>query len=80
MTHTYQEIDPPRRWVHTETYDFSPLTLVVTTALEEALGKTVVTQTVLYSSKQERDGDLDAVATSAAEIYTKLDHYLRSSK
>ena len=80
MRGDYTEVDPPRRWVHQETYDFSPLKLLVTTVLDEARGKTVLTQTLLYSSKEERDGDFDAVAGSSAEIYVKLEHYLESSK
>jgi uncharacterized protein YndB with AHSA1/START domain len=80
MRGVYEEVDPPHRWVHTETYDFSPLTLLVTTVLDEVRGKTVLTQTILYSSKEERDGDFDAVATSSAEIYAKLEHYLESSQ
>lgn len=79
MRGVYQEFDPPHRWVHTETYDFSPITLLVTTVLDEVGGKTVLTQTILYSSKEERDGDFDAVASSAAEIYPKLERYLKSS-
>jgi uncharacterized protein YndB with AHSA1/START domain len=80
MRGVYKEIDPPHRWVHTETDDFSPLALLVTTVLDEVRGKTVLTQTMLYSSKEERDGDFDAVASSSAEIYAKLDDYLKSSQ
>ena len=28
MRGDYEEVDPPHGWVHTETYDFSPLRLV----------------------------------------------------
>jgi SAM-dependent methyltransferase/uncharacterized protein YndB with AHSA1/START domain len=79
MRGVYQEVDPPHRWVHTETYDFSPLQLLVTTLLEEAGEKTVLTQTIRYSSQQERDSDFEAVASSATEIYAKLERYLQSS-
>jgi uncharacterized protein YndB with AHSA1/START domain len=72
----YKEIDPPHRWVHTETYDFSSLTLLVTTVLVEVRGKTVWTQRIVYSSQTERDADFDGVASSAAEIYDKLAQYL----
>jgi len=78
MRGVYKEVDSPHRYVRTETYDFSPLELLVTTVLDEVRGKTVLTQTILYSSKEERDGDFDAVASSAAEIYVKLAHYLES--
>jgi uncharacterized protein YndB with AHSA1/START domain len=78
MRGVYQEVDPPRRWVYTETYDFSPLALLVTTVLEEVRGETVLTQTILYPTKADRDSDFDAVAGSAAELYTKLESYLAS--
>ena len=74
----YKEFDPPYRWVHTETYDFPPITLLVTTVLDEVDGNTVLAQTILYSSKEERDGDFDAVAGSSADMYAKLEHYLES--
>jgi uncharacterized protein YndB with AHSA1/START domain len=80
MRHAYSEVDAPKRWVHTETYDFSPLQLQVTTVLDEAGGKTVFTQTIAYASKQERDADFAAVASSAVEIYAKLERYLQSAK
>lgn len=76
----YETVDPPRRLVYKETYDFSPLELQVTTVLDEAGGETVFTQTIRYSSKQERDDDFDPVATSAAEVYAKLERYLKSPR
>jgi uncharacterized protein YndB with AHSA1/START domain len=76
MSGVYQEVDPPHRWAYTEKYSFSPLTLLVTNELDETDGKTILTQTILYGSKEERDGDLDAVSSSAEELYTKLERYL----
>ena len=78
MRGVYKEVDPPHRWVHTETYDFSPLALLVTTVLDELGGKTAMTQTILYSTKEERDGDFEAVESSSTEIYAKLERYLDS--
>jgi uncharacterized protein YndB with AHSA1/START domain len=78
MQHLYSEVDPPHRWVHSETYDFSPLQILVTTALNEVNGRTVFTQRLLYSSNKERDADFDAVASSAEEICTRLEQYLES--
>ena len=78
MRGAYRQLDPPRRWVYTETYDFSPLELLVTTVLDEARGTTVVKQTILYPTPAERDADFDNVAGSAADIYSKLEKYLRS--
>jgi uncharacterized protein YndB with AHSA1/START domain len=76
----YETVDPPRRFVYRESYDFSPLEVLVTTALDLAGGETVFTQTMTYSSKRERDDDFDGVATSAAEVYANLERYLRGSR
>lgn len=78
MRHVYKEVEAPRRWVHVESYDFSPLQLSVTTVLTEMDGKTVFNQTLRYSSQRERDADFDSVAGSAADIYAKLERYLDS--
>jgi uncharacterized protein YndB with AHSA1/START domain len=72
----YEAVDPPRQFVYLETYDFSPLQVHVTTALDVAAGKTVFTQTLRYASKQERDEDFDGVATSSKEAYARLEGYL----
>jgi hypothetical protein len=69
-------IYPPRQWIYTETYDFSPLTVRVATRLDEVNGTTVFRQTLRYASKRERDEDFDGVAASAREIYHKLERYL----
>ena len=79
MRGVFQEMDEPHRWVHTETYDFSPLSLVVTTVLDDQHGKTLFTQTILYPSKADRDADFDPVSGSAADLYGKLDRYLEST-
>jgi predicted esterase len=47
---------------------------------DQAGSITVFKQTIVYSSKQERDQDFDGVATSATEVYANLEHYLRSSR
>ena len=73
-------VDPPRTFVYRETYDFSPLKVLVTTALDQAGSETVFKQTIVYSSKQERDDDFDGVATSATEVYANLERYLESSR
>jgi uncharacterized protein YndB with AHSA1/START domain len=72
----YELVDPPHQLVYAETYDFSPLKVLVTTVLEVADEKTVFKQTLGYPSEKERDDDFDGVATSAAEGYDKLDRYL----
>jgi uncharacterized protein YndB with AHSA1/START domain len=76
----YQAVDPPNRFEYVETYDFSPLQLNVTTTLNQAGSDTVFTQTIVYASKQERDGDFDSVSTSASEVYERLARYLESPR
>ena len=80
MRQLYQEVDPPRRWTHIETYDFSPIRISVTTVLSESNGKTTLNQTMLYSSRQERDADFDAVASSSSGAYAKLELYLTAAR
>jgi len=76
----YKTVDPPHRFVYTETYDFSPLKVLVTTALDQVGGDTVFKQTIAYSSKHQRDDDFDGVATSATEVYANLERYLESCR
>lgn len=73
---TYEAVDAPARFTYTETYDFSPLEVLVRTVLEIADEATLFKQTLSYPSKQQRDDDFDGVATSAREAYAKLDRYL----
>jgi uncharacterized protein YndB with AHSA1/START domain len=79
MRGVYREVETPRRWVYTETHDFSPLELLVTVELDETAGKTVFRQTILYPSKEERDGDFGPVSDSAA-LYEKLERYLAAQQ
>jgi len=72
----YSAFDPPRGFAYVETYDFSPLRIEVTTALEEEGGETRLTQILRYASARERDEDFDGVATSSREAYGKLARYL----
>ncbi len=75
---SYQTIDAPRRFVYRESYDFSPLKVLVTTALDQAGSGTVFKQTLAYSSRRERDDDFDGVVKSATEAYANLERYLGS--
>jgi uncharacterized protein YndB with AHSA1/START domain len=74
----YSAFDSPRGFAYVETYDFSPLRIEVTTALEEAGGETRLTQVLRYASTRERDEDFDGVAASSREAYAKLARYLQS--
>ncbi len=76
----YRTFDAPRGFAYLETYDFSPLRVEVTTALEEDGDGTRFTQTLRYFSPGERDEDFEGVATSSTEAYGNLAKYLfRSS-
>lgn len=52
---TFELVEPPARFSYRESYDFSPLTVQVTTALEEAAHSTTLVQTLDYPSQAERD-------------------------
>lgn len=75
----FLEFTPPEKLVATEKFDESwyPGEAVATTALAEADGKTTLTLTVCYASKEALDAVL---ATPAAEgvafTYDKLDEFL----
>ena len=65
-------VEPPRRFVYTESYDFSPLRVHVTTTLDDAAGSTAFTQTLRYASKPERDEDFPGVKSSSKEAFERL--------
>jgi hypothetical protein len=50
----------------------------VTTTLIEDHGRTTLKQTVLYPSKELRDGDVSPTEHGATESYERLDEYLAS--
>jgi uncharacterized protein YndB with AHSA1/START domain len=60
MGGVYREIVPPERVVHNETFDedWTGGETLVTTLLTEEAGKTTVAITVLYASREARDGAL----------------------
>ena len=78
MRHVYREVDAPKRWVYTESYDFSPLQIEVTVTLIPNPGGTVFTQTMRYPSKQARDDDFEPATGGAAAMYDKLERFLKS--
>jgi len=81
---TFREIVPPQRIVYTETFD-PPYTeqmggeTVNTLLLEEHNGKTTLSITTVYQSREARDG---AIATGmeegAAETFDRLDELLKT--
>jgi uncharacterized protein YndB with AHSA1/START domain len=60
MHGTYREVSPPDRCVRTETFDFGcpaqSAEQLATAVLTERNGQTTLTITVVYPSKQARDG------------------------
>jgi uncharacterized protein YndB with AHSA1/START domain len=81
MRGVYREIAPPERSVHMESFDDYPGESQVTMVLTEENGKTTMTATVLYPSREVRD----IVAASgmehgAAESYDRLADLLSSAR
>jgi uncharacterized protein YndB with AHSA1/START domain len=75
MGGVYREIVPPEKIVSTETFDqaWYPGEAVGTLLLVEQGGKTTVTQTVLYQSKEARDGILKSgMEKGVAASYDRL--------
>jgi uncharacterized protein YndB with AHSA1/START domain len=79
MRGTYRELAPPDRSVHTESFDDYPGESVVTTVLTEQDGKTTLTATVRYKSREIRDAVIQSgMEHGAAESYDKLAELLES--
>src|SRR5712675_1520146 len=55
MRGVYREITPPERSVHMESFDDYPGESQVTAVFVEDAGKTTLSATVLYTSKEDRD-------------------------
>jgi uncharacterized protein YndB with AHSA1/START domain len=73
----YREVTPPERLVSTEKWgDEWPETLN-TLFLSEANGKTTMTNTILYRSKEARDAALKTgMKEGAAQSFDRLDTYV----
>jgi uncharacterized protein YndB with AHSA1/START domain len=76
----FRAVDSPQSITYLESYDFSPLQVLVTTSLRSTGKTTQFTQTLLYSTKAERDEDYDGVVTSSAEAHEELERYLKKPK
>lgn len=79
MRGEYREITPPERLVSTESWgDDWPETLN-TLVLAEEDGKTTITQTMLYPSKEARDAALQTGMTDGASMtFDRLAEYLHT--
>jgi uncharacterized protein YndB with AHSA1/START domain len=81
MSGVYREIVAPERIVSTEEFDESwyPGEAIGTVVLVELEGKTSLTQTVLYESREARDGVLKSPMEEGMEAgYARLDQLLVS--
>lgn len=80
MKGVYREIVPPERLVYTEIFDdFEEIAgeSLITTTFVEADGKTTVTSSVVYRSKEVRDAVLQSgMEHGAAETFDRLAEYL----
>ena len=73
MRVVYREIAPPERSVHMESFDDYPGESQVTAVFVERGGKTTLTATVLYESKEVRDAVIKSgMEHGAAETYDRL--------
>ena len=71
----YREVSPPERTVHTERFDdaWYPGESVITTVFEEEAGRTKATITLLYVSREARDGVLRSPMESGVrQSYDRL--------
>ena len=79
MSGTYREVAPPERLVSTESWGPDWPETLNTIALAEHGGRTTLTATILYPTKQARDA---AMATGMkggwAKSYERLDQYLQT--
>lgn len=79
MRGVYSEIVPPERSVHMESFDDYPGESQVTMTLVESGGKTTMTATVLYPTREVRDIVKNmGMEHGAAESYDKLAELLAS--
>jgi uncharacterized protein YndB with AHSA1/START domain len=80
MTGVYREIVPPERLVHTEAWGEDWPEAVVTTTFVEENGRTTLTCTSRFPSREARDRALGTGMTSGWDTsYDRLDAYLRAA-
>jgi uncharacterized protein YndB with AHSA1/START domain len=73
MRGVYRELVPPERSVHIESFDEYPGESLVTAVLVEQRGKTTLSVTILYPSREVRDAVIQSgMEHGAAESYDKL--------
>jgi uncharacterized protein YndB with AHSA1/START domain len=79
MRGAYREVAPPERLVSTESWGGDWPETVNTLILSEKDGKTTITQTILYPSKEARDAALKTgMKDGMDQSFDRLDEYLRT--
>ena len=79
----FRELVPPQRIVHAELFDedWTGGETLVTTVFVERGGKTTLTMTIVYASREAREGALRTGMTDGmAQSYDKLDTLLASQR
>lgn len=83
MSGVWRELARPERIVHTEIFDedWTGGEALVTTVLTERAGKTTMTQTILYSSREARDAVLKSPMEQGAGLsYDRMERFLASTR
>ena len=79
MRGVYREITPPERLVSTESWGGDWPDTLNTLSLSEEAGKTTLTSTVLYPSKEARDAALQTGMTDGVSVsFDRLAEHLRA--
>jgi uncharacterized protein YndB with AHSA1/START domain len=83
LTGVYREVKPPERVVRTEVFEFGcvpmPGEQVSTMVLTEQAGRTMLTLTIVYASKEARDAALaTGMDSGMAAGYARVDELLES--
>ena len=79
MRGVYREVKPPERLVSTESWGGDWPETLNTLVLTEQEGKTTITHTVLYPSKEARDAALQTgMKDGASQSFDRLAEYLRT--
>jgi uncharacterized protein YndB with AHSA1/START domain len=80
----WREIAPPQRLVFTQIYDVEPFSdkeVLVTVVLTEQDGETLMTETISFKSKEDRDGMLQSgMESGASESLDRLAELLEQLK
>lgn len=79
MDGEYREVEPPERLVHTESWGADWPETLNTIVLTEQDGRTTMTHTMLYPSKEARDAALGTGMKEGADhSFDRLAEYLRT--